>query len=74
MDPIFENRNNLFQDIRLLKPGEVAALLNISRSFAYHLLETGAIPTVRLGKVCRVRPQDLEIYIQQNLHRRIDSQ
>jgi len=54
---------------RLLKPTEIAALLNISRSFAYHLLQTGAIPTVRLGKACRVRPQDLAEFIEHNLHR-----
>ena len=56
---------------RLLKPNEVASLLNISRSFAYHLLQTGAIPTVRLGKACRVRPQDLAEYIENNLHRQV---
>ena len=53
---------------RLLNPEEVAKHLGISRSFAYQLLHTGAIPTVRLGKVRRVRPQDLETYIQKNLH------
>ena len=56
---------------RLLKPTEIADLLNISRSFAYHLLQTGAIPTVRLGKACRVRPQDLAEYIENNLHRQV---
>ena len=63
------NHNNIE---RLLKPNEVAGLLSISRSFAYHLLQTGAIPTVRLGKACRVRPQDLAEYIEHNLHRRMD--
>ena len=59
---------------RLLKPEEVASLLSISRSFAYHLLQTRAIPVVRLGKACRVRPQDLEDYIERNIHRQVDSQ
>ena len=58
---------------RLLKPDEVASLLNISRSFAYQLLQTGAIPAVRLGRACRVRPQDLEAYIENNIHRQVDS-
>jgi excisionase family DNA binding protein len=53
---------------RLLKPEEVAAMLSISKSFAYHLLQTGAIPVVRLGKACRVRPKDLAAFVENNLH------
>jgi excisionase family DNA binding protein len=56
----------------LLKASEIAALLNISRSFAYQLLQSGAIPVVRLGKACRVRPKDLQAYVEQNLHRQVD--
>jgi excisionase family DNA binding protein len=54
---------------RLLKPCDIAEILNISRSFAYQLLQSGAIPVVRLGKACRVRPQDLDEYIERNLYR-----
>ncbi len=72
MDNIFENTNNIQQGARLLKPNEVAVLLNISRSFAYHLLQTGAIPVVRLGKACRVKPQDLAEYIEQNRFHQVD--
>jgi excisionase family DNA binding protein len=57
---------------RLLKAVEVASLLNISRSFAYQLLQSGVIPVVRIGKACRVRPQDLEAYIIQNIHSDVD--
>ena len=53
---------------RLLKPKEVAEMLSVSRSYAYHLLQTEAIPVVRLGKACRVRPQDLKAFIEKNLH------
>jgi excisionase family DNA binding protein len=52
---------------RLLKAEDIASLLNISRSFAYQLLQTGVIPVVRIGKACRVRPQDLDAYIVQNM-------
>jgi excisionase family DNA binding protein len=52
---------------RLLKAVDVASLLNISRSFAYQLLQTGVIPVVRIGKACRVRSQDLDAYIVQNM-------
>ena len=52
---------------RLLKAEEVAELLNISRSFAHLLMHTGQIPTVRLGRACRVKPQDLAEYIEKNI-------
>ena len=58
---------------RLLKPLEVASVLGISKSFAYRLLQTGEIPTVRLGKACRVRPTDLAKYIERNLHNQVDN-
>ena len=61
------NEEQFPQLAKLLKPAEIADLLGISRSFAYHLLQTGAIPVVRLGRACRVRPQDLENYILKNL-------
>jgi excisionase family DNA binding protein len=53
---------------KLLKPSEVAALLGVSKSFIYHLLQTGVIPVVRLGRTCRIRPQDLVEYIEKNIH------
>lgn len=52
----------------LLTPQDVSAILRTSRSFTYRLLQIGAIPVVRLGKACRVRPQDLVEYIEKNLH------
>lgn len=53
---------------KLLKPEEVAAILGVSRSYSYSLLQTGKLPAVRIGRACRVRPQDLEEFIKQNLH------
>lgn len=52
---------------RLLKPVEVAGILNISRSFAYQLLKSGEVPVVRFGRSCRVRPKDLQAYIDKNI-------
>ena len=57
---------------KLLKPEEVANLLTISRSFAYQLMQSGQIPTIRLGRSCRVRPQDLAEYLENNLHRQVN--
>ena len=48
---------------RLLKPAEVADILQVSRAMAYKLLHQGEIPSVRIGKSVRVRRADLERYI-----------
>jgi excisionase family DNA binding protein len=52
---------------KLLKGGDVAAILNISRSKAYRLMQTGDIPSVRIGHSVRVRPCDLVSFIEQNI-------
>ena len=48
---------------QLLKPAEVAQILQISRAMAYQLLQRGEIPTVRIGTLVRVKRSDLETYI-----------
>ena len=73
MNQIADNQSNQYTGFRLLKASDVAACLNVSRSFAYHLIQTGELPTVRLGKACRVRPQDLEAYIEKNIHQQADN-
>ena len=73
MDTTKDNRTINLPIVSLLKPEEIAAILRISRSFAYSLLQTGAIPTVHVGKACRVRPRDLEAYIEQNLQLQADN-
>jgi excisionase family DNA binding protein len=52
----------------LLTAEQVAERLQISQSFAYTLMSRGEIPTVRMGRSVRVRPQDLEKYIESNIH------
>ena len=49
---------------RLLKADEVAAILNISRSLTYRLFQEGKIPTIKINKTIRVKPNDLTTYIQ----------
>ena len=51
---------------QLLKSEEVAKILHVSRSFAYLLMKRGDIPTVHVGNAVRVRPEDLERYINDN--------
>jgi excisionase family DNA binding protein len=50
----------------LLKINEVAFRLGISRSFAYNLLMSGALPVIKIGRSRRVRPVDLEQFISSN--------
>jgi excisionase family DNA binding protein len=47
----------------LLTPEQVAARLGIGRTYAYQLLRRGEIPSLKLGKLRRVRPQDLDRYL-----------
>lgn len=47
----------------LLKPDEVAEILKISKAQTYAFLKRGEIPVIRLGTLVRVRPRDLEKYI-----------
>jgi len=61
-----KNSNNLIPT-RLLTGDEIAEILNVSRSFAYQLMRTGEIPTVHIGRSVRVRQQDLERFIEENL-------
>jgi excisionase family DNA binding protein len=55
---------------RLLKPAEIAEILQVSRALAYSLLQRGEIPAVRIGSVVRVRRIDLEPYINEKAHQK----
>ena len=50
----------------LLKINEVAFRLGISRSFAYNLVMSGALPVIKIGRSRRVRPADLDQFISSN--------
>lgn len=44
---------------------EAAELLGISRSHAYdELVAKGLLPTVRIGRAVRVRPEDVEALVE----------
>lgn len=49
---------------KLLKPVEVAEILNISLGFTYRLMRKGKIRTVAMEGARRVRPEDLQNYIE----------
>ena len=50
-------------EARLLKVKDVAKILNISKSLAYRLTQTGEIPVVKVNSAVRVRLTDLNEFI-----------
>ena len=52
---------------KLLKAIDVAEILNVSRALAYRLIQKGDIPVIRINSSVRVRPIDLEHFIQRCL-------
>ena len=46
-----------------MKADEVANYLRISRTGSYHLMQTGEISIVRIGKSVRVKEEDLDDYV-----------
>ncbi|HEY5903743.1 MAG TPA: helix-turn-helix domain-containing protein [Anaerolineales bacterium] len=53
------------------KGEELAALLHVSRSYAYLLMERGDIPTVRFGRSIRISREDLLHYLKKNAPRHL---
>lgn len=49
---------------QLLTPEEVAERLRVSRPTVYAWLKMGRLPGPRAGKVWRIRPADLEAFLQ----------
>ena len=49
---------------KLLNGQEVAGILNVSKAFAYRMMASGQIPTIRMGRSVRVRPEDLEKFLE----------
>lgn len=51
------------KDYKLLKAVDIARILNISKALAYRLIQRGEIPVVRINHAVRVKPSDLEDYV-----------
>jgi excisionase family DNA binding protein len=43
---------------------DIAAIFKISRGLAHRLIAQGQIPSIRFGRVSRVRQEDLDTFIQ----------
>ena len=52
---------------KLLKVGEVAQLLSISKSYAYILVKRGEITSIHIGKSRRIRVEDLDQFVSNNI-------
>jgi len=66
MKQVSRNYIESIKEERLLKAEDLASILNISLGFAYQLMKRGELPTIHLGRAVRVRPVDLELYIEKN--------
>jgi excisionase family DNA binding protein len=53
-------------DCQLLKAPRVAELLDISKSKAYSLMQSGELPTIRMGRNLRVPAKALRRWIDDN--------
>ncbi len=49
----------------LLTVKDVQELTQLGRTLVYELIRTGALPTVRFGRVIRVRREALETWLQE---------
>jgi excisionase family DNA binding protein len=52
-----------FTDDRLLRAGELALRLGVSRAKVYRLMQDGTLPTIRIGGSVRVPARDLEDWL-----------
>jgi excisionase family DNA binding protein len=55
---------------RLLNAQDIAEVLSIGLSTVYLLLERGDLPCIRIGRSVRVRPEDLEEFIESRVQRK----
>ena len=51
----------------LLTPEELAEYLRCGRTYAYRLLAHGEIPSLKLGKLRRIRRSDAEHYVEKKV-------
>ena len=54
------------QFTNLMTGEEIAKILHVSRAYAYQLMRQKLIPTVKIGRSVRVRPEDLHQFIAKN--------
>lgn len=53
-------------ETHLLTATEVAKILNVSKSFAYRLIQSGEISNISIGRSVRVREEDLNEFVSEH--------
>jgi excisionase family DNA binding protein len=53
---------------KLLTAQDVAKILQCSERFAYNLISTGALKSLKMGRLVRVRQTDLKTFIEKNVN------
>jgi excisionase family DNA binding protein len=52
---------------KLLTPQQVADYMQVDFRTVYLLLRSGELPGIKVGRVWRIRPEDLEDFLQKNI-------
>jgi excisionase family DNA binding protein len=55
---------------RLMNAQDIAEALSIGLSTVYLLMDRGELPSIRIGRSVRVRPEDLEEFIESRVQRK----
>ena len=58
------------QNEYLMSPEELRQFLGLGRTYTYQLLASGAIPSVRIGRLRKVRRADVEQFIDTRMESR----
>ncbi|MBE3561324.1 MAG: helix-turn-helix domain-containing protein [Ktedonobacteraceae bacterium] len=56
-------------DEKLLTPEQVAERLQVTVQTIYTWMRSGYLPSVKMGRLWRIRPSDLDEFIKQQKHR-----
>ncbi len=53
----------------MISPAELQEWLGCGRSMTYNLLATGTIPSFKVGRLTRIKPSDVNEFIERNRYR-----
>lgn len=53
----------------LMSPADLQTWLGCGRTKCYELLQTGEIPSYRIGRLVRIRKEDVEEYLERHRYR-----
>jgi excisionase family DNA binding protein len=58
--------NSANREEGLLSVKDLARVLNCGRTTAWTLIHTRQVPSIRIGRLVRISPEDLDAYIRKN--------